>query len=206
MDKYNVKLDSDTENRILNSAKHIFQTKGLSGARMQEIADEAGINKAMLHYYFRTKDKLFEAVFKEAAERFFPKIMELFNGELPLFEKIERFIDGYITLLNENCFMPSFLLNEINQNPERLKKFFSDQNIKPPQSFIQQIILAVEYGEIKPIDPRQLMMNIISLCIFPIVAKPIIETILNISEEQYQAIIEMRKKEVAKFIINAIKV
>ena len=206
MDNEIAKLDTNTEKKILDSARIVFHLKGYNGARMQEIADQAGINKAMLHYYFRDKNHLFESVFREAANRMFPKIMDLLDNDYQLFEKIERFVEGYITLLQENCFMPAFIINEINQNPERIKKFFIEQRIVPPQSFIQQIITAVESGEIKPIDPKQLMLNIISLCIFPLVGKPIVQTVLSMNDEQYNRMIDSRKKDVSNFIINAIKV
>ena len=91
----NSERKNNTEERILESARQIFQAKGLQGARMQEIADKAGINKAMLHYYYRSKELLFEAVFEEAANRIFPKIVELLNTDYPLFEKIEYFVDYF---------------------------------------------------------------------------------------------------------------
>ena len=194
-----------TEKDILASAKHIFHIKGLSGARMQEIADVAGINKAMLHYYFRSKDKLFEAVFRDAVKNFFPKIFELINTDQPLFSKIENFVSGYIQIILENPCVPGFIINELSQNPQRIKNIFIENEIAPPEKFIHQIIKAIEDKEIIPINPKELMLNIISLCLFPVVAKPIVETALNLTEENYNALIESRKKEVAKFIINAIK-
>ena len=84
-------IDKNTEQKILESARNIFHKKGLSGSRMQEIADKAGINKAMLHYYYSSKDKLFDAVFQEAIKRIFPEISKLLNEEMPLFEKIIYF-------------------------------------------------------------------------------------------------------------------
>src|SRR6185437_7301913 len=85
------KKEKTAEEKILDAAKKVFVTKGMAGARMQDIADEAGINKALLHYYFRSKEKLFEMIFAEAAEKLFPKINAIFESDVPLFEKIERF-------------------------------------------------------------------------------------------------------------------
>ena len=195
-----------TEERILESARQIFQVKGLQGARMQEIADKAGINKAMLHYYYRSKELLFEAVFEEAANRIFPKIVEFLNTDYPLFEKIERFVDYYLTTLLENKYMPAFVLNELNQNPERLVKLMSDRGIFKQDKFIEQINNAIKDELIIPIDPRQLITNIISMSIFPFAGRPILMGLFKLDEESYYQFIESRKKEVPKFIINAIKV
>jgi len=206
MDNIEIIRDSSTEKRILEAARRIFHIKGLAGARMQEIADGAKINKAMLNYYFRSKDKLFEAVFKEAVQNFFPRIFQMLSSDLPLFEKIEFFVDGYYSFLQKNMCVPGFIINELAQNPQRLKIFFTEQGIRPPEIFLNQIRKAIEDKKIIEMEPMTLVLNIISLCIFPIVAKPIVETVFNLSEEQYAMMIESRKKQVAQFIINAIKI
>jgi TetR/AcrR family transcriptional regulator len=205
MDSVKISKDFNTEKRILEAARKVFHVKGFSGARMQEIADEAKINKAMLNYYYRSKDKLFEAVFKEAAQDFFPKVFQMVNSDLPIFKKIETFIDGYLTFLQNNMCIPGFIITELAQNPQRLKDFFVEHHIKPPEKFLQEIAEAVESKIIIPIEPRTLILNILSLCIFPIVAKPIIETVFNLTEDNYVQMIEARKKNVVQFVINAIK-
>ena len=206
MDSKGVSEDRNAEQRILESARHIFHIKGFEGTKMQEIADEAKINKAMLHYYYRSKDKLFEAVFSEAALDFFPKVLQLLENESPVFEKIKIFVHGYIDVVLTNPCVPGFIISELNQNPERLKKFFSKKQIRPPEKFVNQIIEAVRKKEIIQTDPMQLMLNMISLCLFPIIARPVIETIFNIPGNKYQQFMELRKKEVTNFIINSIKV
>jgi len=173
---------------------------------MQEIADRAGINKAMLHYYYRSKELLFEAVFEEVANRLFPKIVELLNTDYPILEKIEHFVEYYITFLLENRYMPAFVLNELNQNPERLVKLMRERGIFEQDKFIKQVNNAVSKGIITPIDPRQLITNIVSMCIFPFAGRPILMGLFKLNEESYYQFIESRKKEVPKFIINAIKV
>jgi AcrR family transcriptional regulator len=206
MDNTKITKDINTEKRILEAARKIFHIKGFTGTRMQEIADEAKINKAMLNYYYRSKDKLFEAVFKEAAQDFFPKVFQLINSDLPFFEKIEFFVDKYLSFLQGNMYIPGFMLNELSQNPQRIKNFFEENKIKPPEKFLIEINEAIQSGLIIPIDPRTLVLNILSLCIFPIVAKPIVETVFNLSDEMYSQMIEDRKKQIAQFVINAIKI
>ena len=206
MENTTIIKDENTEKRILAAARRIFHIKGFTGARMHEIADEAKINKAMLNYYFRSKDKLFEAVFKETATEFFPKVFQMINSDLPIFEKIESFVSGYLTFLQNNMCIPGFIISELSQNPQRLKEFFIQNHIKPPERFVHEIEKAINEKKIIPIDPVTLIINILSLCIFPVVAKPIVETVFNLDEEKYNALIESRKKHIPQFVINAIKI
>lgn len=198
--------DTNTEQRILEAAKKVFVRKGMTGARMQDIADEAGINKALLHYYFRNKEKLFEMIFIEAASRLFPRINQLFTAELPLFEKIERFCHEYIDIVKSNPYLPLFVLNEINQNPEHfLQKFWKGAHKPNPSYLLNQIAEEVQKGTIRPIHPANLMINLVSMTIFPFMAKPMLEANLGISAEQFNDFIEQRKKEIPAFIISALR-
>jgi len=196
-----------TEEKILESAQEIFHLKGFAGARMQEIADKAEINKGLLHYYYKSKDKLFESVFNIALKQMLGKLDTTLNEEVDLFTKIENLVDGYITVLSKNTFVPNFVFQEINRNPdfftEQFKKFNSLEGIR---KFENQIKEETAKGRIIEIDPKQLIINIISMSIFPFMAKPMAMGILDLTEKDYKKIIEKRKKEVAEFTINAIRV
>lgn len=200
-----MKKDLSTEEKILNAAKKVFLTKGMDGARMQDIADEAGINKALLHYYFRSKDKLFEHIFLEVVSAFLPRIFAILESEISLFDKIELFCNEYITQEIKTPYVPIFILNEINRQPQTfLKKVLGNQ--KPPLGkVLAQIEKETKAGIIKPIEPLQLLMNILSLCIFPFVASPLIRLIAGIDNKQFNAMMEQRKKEVPQLIIQSIK-
>ncbi|HEX5654326.1 MAG TPA: TetR/AcrR family transcriptional regulator [Chitinophagaceae bacterium] len=200
------KRDQSTEEKILQAAKKVFVLKGMAGARMQDIADEAGINKALLHYYFRNKEKLFEVIFMEAAQKLFPRINQVFNSEQPLFEKIESFCSEYIDVVMENPYLPLFVINEINQDPDYfLSKVWSGKSKPDPRKFLEQIEKEVKKGTIKRVSPLHLLMNLISMTIFPFVAKPMFERNLGLDELQFRAAMEQRKKEIPKFIIDAIR-
>jgi AcrR family transcriptional regulator len=200
------KRDQTTEEKILTAAKLVFVQKGMAGARMQDIADEAGINKALLHYYFRNKEKLFEVIFMEAAAKLFPRINEIFGSEQPLFEKIESFCEQYITVIMENPYLPLFVLNEINRDPEYfLQKVWAGKARPNPEKFLEQIEREVKKGTIKRISPLHLLLNLISMSIFPFVSKPMLQKNLGLDELQFRAVMEQRKKEIPKFIIDAIK-
>jgi AcrR family transcriptional regulator len=200
------KSEHNAEQAILQAAKKVFVAKGMAGARMQDIADEAGINKALVHYYFRNKEKLFEVIFMEAAAKLFPKINQIFNSDQPLFEKIESFCEEYISVIIDNPYLPLFVINEINQDPEYfLKKVWAGKSKPNPKKFLEQIEGEVKKGTIKRINPMQLLMNLISMTIFPFVAKPMFQKNLGMNEAQFRMIMEQRKKEIPKFIIDAIK-
>lgn len=197
--------DSTTEIAILNAAREIFIRKGFDGARMQEIATEAGINKALLHYYFRSKDKLFEAVFIETFVKIVPAMLVSLNANLPLFQKIELFTSTYIDALSKNPFIPGFILHELAHNEDRVAKLIRGTGLNP-SIFIQQVNREIAEGKINEIDPRQLIVNILALCIFPFVGKPILKSVIFANnEDDFNSFIQTRKSEVAKFIINSIK-
>lgn len=194
-----------TEERILEAARSVFVSKGLAGARMQDIADAAGINKALLHYYFRSKEKLFEQIFKEVSVHFFPRIMEIFDEELSLFEKIRRLAEEYIDQLKATPYLPVFIINEINRQPEAfIEKMWKGR--KPPiYKFVAQVKEEIEAGHIRPVDPIQLFLHLLSLCVFPFLARPIFETVGGISRQQFEQLLEQRKREIPEFIIHSIR-
>ena len=200
-----IEQDKTTEKKILDAAKIVFLEKGFDGARMQEIADEAKINKALLHYYFRSKDKLFDAIFREAFQQFLPKIAEIMMTQQPLFEKLEIFVDSYITMLSNNPHLPSFVMHEINRNPERIVNIIKGSGIKP--EYLEMAIQKdVKAGIIMPVKPIHLIVNIIAMCLFPFMARPIIQGfIFDNSPEAYRKFLDERKKEVTSFIINSIR-
>ncbi|MGE0089224.1 MAG: TetR family transcriptional regulator [Bacteroidales bacterium] len=201
----------DTETRILDAAKEVFQKKGLAGARMQEIADVAGINKALLHYYYRTKDKLFEKVFEIAFSVFVPKIKEtVLSTDKSVYEKIEFFVENYINLISKHPFIPGFVISELNRNPhilvEIIEKNVQIKELNLLENFNNQIQEEVKKGIIRPIDAKNLMVNVVGLCIFPFIARPIIQGLLfNNNKKAYDEFLTQRKQFVTEFIINSIK-
>ena len=197
--------DLNTEGKILTAAENIFQSKGMDGARMQEIADKAGINKAMLHYYYRSKQLLFEAVFKKAFSLLAPQLNAILNDDSNIEAKINNFISSYISFIMKHPYLPSFILQELNRNPEFVTKLQENQNFPNLDKFKSQVNSEVEKGILKPIKGEQLFINILSLSIFPFVAKPLIKIFLNSSDKEYKQLMNDRKTEVSDFIINSIK-
>ena len=198
--------DINTEEKILLAATEVFIKKGKDAARMQEIADEAGINKALLHYYYRSKEKLFEAVFHVVVKQLvLPKVIKTLEEEENMFELIRKFCNFYIDLLIKNPFIPLFIIEELNKNPQ----WFSNTLIKagiPIDKAICKLEDAMENGKIRKMDPRHIMVNLVSLSVFPFAAREIIRPVMFANDKKhFKQFLESRKAEVADFIINAIK-
>lgn len=197
-------LDTTTEQSILKAARKIFTHKGFDGARMQEIADEAGINKALLHYYFRSKDKLFEAIFKDVLNTVFPKVISVLMSPIPLFEKIEQVSFNYIEMLKQNPDIAIFVFHEISRNPQRLVGNF--KNAGADFEVIKtQIAQEVEAGNIIPIKAEHLIANLISMCVFPFIAKPVFMGLTGMDQNAWLQFLEERKQIIPQTIITAIK-
>lgn len=195
-----------TEEKILYAAKKVFLEKGLDGARMQDIADEAGINKALLHYYFRSKDKLFEVIFKETAGTLFPKFEMILISDIPFFDKIRKIVSSYLDLIVENPYLPLFVLNEMNRNNNLdLKNFFEQQRGAVVQKFVELVEKEITAKRIKKISPPQLLINMMSMCVFPFLAKPVISVLWQIDELQFKSLMIQRKRDIAEFVIESIK-
>jgi AcrR family transcriptional regulator len=196
--------ERNTEQLILDAAKIVFVKKGFAAASMQEIANEAGINKALLHYYFRSKEKLFQAAFTSIFAKFIPKAMSIFGSDKPLSEKIEFFVAEYMDLLLENPLIPIFILQEINRNPDTLAELLHSTGINP--GFVLNMIGQTLHEEkYINIDPKHFFINLLGLCIFPVASKPLmVRIIFNNDENAYQEFLQERKTEVANFINHAI--
>jgi TetR/AcrR family transcriptional regulator len=197
------KKDS-TEDKILEAAKNVFVAKGMEGARMQEIADEAGINKALLHYYFRSKERLFEAIFSGIIELTFPKLTQILLSDIPMITKIEQVIDAYMNLLIKHPFIPGFLIKEMNRDPSGLFKLVVRFGLNP-QRIADKIQEAMDRGEIIKMDPRHLAVNVVSMCVFPFAARPILGfVIFKDDTKALEAFYAERAEVIKKFVIDAI--
>jgi AcrR family transcriptional regulator len=194
-----------TEQRIFEAAKQVFLEQGTARARMEDIADEAGINKAMVHYYFRSKDRLSEAVFREAAGHLMPRIVELITADRPLDQKVEAIIQEYLDFLSENPHLPGFVIYEINYHPERAQQFI--RSMGPPDwgPLRRQIEQRVEEGTLRPIGVEQFVVNLVALCVFPFVARPMVELLFGLEGEAFEAFIAQRKEELPAFFLNALR-
>ncbi|OFY50891.1 MAG: hypothetical protein A2Y87_10765 [Bacteroidetes bacterium RBG_13_46_8] len=197
--------EKQTEEKIFESATEVFLKKGMDGARMQDIANHAGINKSLLHYYYRTKDHLFNAVFEKIAGQMFKKFAPVLDENLSLEEKIRFFFREHISFLQRNPRLPAFFMNELNRNPERIKKLVQSMDVKKLWSTLEKQHKEefVKYNITRETIP-QLMTSIAAMSVFPFVAKAIISGIMEKMGYDFDEYIELRKKYAADFVIKAI--
>jgi AcrR family transcriptional regulator len=198
--------DKQTEEKIFDAAAIVFVEKGMDGARMQDIADRASINKSLLHYYYRSKDKLFDAVFQKLAGKVFAKFAPVFNENLTLEEKIRFFYKEHISFMEKNPRLPAFILNEINHNPARIKKIIKSVDFNRLWKMLEdQHKEELEMYNITRETIPQIMTTIASISVFPFAARGVIETIFENIGIDFNTYMEERKEFAADFVIGALK-
>jgi len=205
--------DKDTEREILDAARTVFLRRGTAGARMQEIAREAGVNQALLHYYFRTKERLSAAVFQQIASRLFPALVQTLGADISLDEKIEAIVAVYLDNISQNPFVPGYLISELHHHPERVQQLLASAIGTSPLTVMpalmkqleKQIDERVRAGTMRRIQPQQLVLNIVSLCIFPFAARPMLTIAFGFDDAAFSRFIAQRRKELPEFIRNALR-
>ncbi len=201
-----MKYNKDTSEKILENAFEEFGENGYSGARMQSIADRAGINKALLHYYYRSKDALFEIVMKKAFQLMVPRLMKTFDSDDSVCDSIEKFVEIYIETIMKHPQIPGFVIHEISTKPDRLVRLIQSTEINF-DLLKQKIQNDMDEGKLVKMAPEQLIVNVMALCVFPFMAKPLVTgLLLDGDKKAYKQLIEDRKTEVASFIIRSIKI
>lgn len=199
-------LSGETEARIIKAATSVFVKKGKKGTSMQDIADQAGINRTLLNYYFRSKDILFSKIFDIVLKGLIQKAAQVLNSDEEIFEKIKRFIDLYIRSLNDNPDVPVFVLNEINTNPDNLLRLIKS-HVLFPLPIIKELEKAMDEGKIQRADPIQLIINLISMIVFPFAAKSMLKGILLDKEGvNFEKLMEERIPFLQDFFIKSISV
>jgi len=199
-----IKKDN-TEDKIVDAATEVFVQKGMDGARMQEIADRAGINKALLHYYFRSKEKLFDAIFTKLVGIAFPRIGQILLSDLPMTEKIEAVIETYIELLLKYPFLPAFIIKEMNRDATPFFRFI-EKNGFSVQPILKMLTDAMDRGEIRKMKPEHLIVNVIGLCVFPFAARPMVRHVaFGGDDAMLKNFLKERKDEVREFVRKAIQ-
>ncbi|NDW09668.1 TetR/AcrR family transcriptional regulator [Dysgonomonas sp. 520] len=194
--------DSSTEEKIKEAARKLFQKKGYEGTKSREIAEEAGINLALLNYYYRSKEKLFDIIMAESVNEMFAFMMEIADDlNTSIEEKIYLITNNYVDLIKGNPHLPLFVLREIQSNPD---KFIEKSNIN--RNFIRNSTLYKQLDErskIKnpdPYFPLQVFINIISMAVFPVIAKPLLTKINEMTEDDYQTFLEKRRTLIPQWI------
>lgn len=193
--------DTTTEEKIKNAARRLFHQKGYSGTRTRDIAEEAGINLALLNYYFRSKERLFDLIMIESLEGFFRSLRVALNDPNTTFEeKIYRIVENYIDNLTANPNLPIFILSELRSHPEELIKKTGASDAFLNSVFMRQLEDEIAAKRVKPIKPLHFLMNMLGMTVFPFIASPMIKGIGNIDQSEFQLLIQERKSLIPVWI------
>lgn len=193
-----------TEDKIFEAARTVFLKQGPQ-ARMQDVAEEAGITQSLLHYYYRNRDRLFEAVFRKEAARLIPREIGILNSDLSIEEKVRTLVGDYLEFLQKNPYLPAFVAYEINYHPERLEAFLATVDKPDMQKLRDQLDARAAAGTMRPIRPEQFLVNLLALCVFPFIVRPMLHAMLGLDDERFRAFIEERKEELPAFILNSMR-
>ena len=198
----------ETRKKILKAAQEIFIEKGKDGARMQEIADRAEVNKAMLFYYYTNKELLYNEVLKENMMTIFEKIKAIVLSEQDQHKKIEKLIDTYINFFKENVTLPSLIIRELASGGENIRQVI--RNIKKkagfhlPDTFVNMIMNSILKKQFRNVDPKQTILNIVGMCVIYFIGKPLIEIILDLEDIDTDKFLEERKESIIHLLEHGI--
>ncbi len=195
----------NTEKTILKAATNVFRKRGYAGARMEELAREADVNKALLNYYYRSKEKLFQKVFEEAIQEFLSKVIRLLSSDLPLDMKVYKAVDLYTRMLLNNPDLPIFILSELREFPKHLTDLFQSSEAKPFEKLEQQLQHAYKQNHIRKTSVYTFMMNLLGLTVFPFVVEPLARNLFQMDRDSFEQEILKRKKILPEMIIQTLK-
>lgn len=195
------------EEDIIRSARHVFVEKGYDGATMREIAAGAGINISMLHYYFRSKDNMFDIVFEDVFRRMYGKIFEAIADDKDIFEKISAIVGLYVDTLVAEPRLPNFIFNEVTQRPDRSGRFaeYKEYVQQYTRSFQKQLDRAADEGRIRRVSVMELIVDIESLCVYPFLTGPLWQKVFDVSPEDFIRMVENKKEIFTRNIIKSLE-
>lgn len=202
-------MEISVEEKIIDAAREVFFEKGYSGATMRDIASKAEVNLALLHYYYRAKEKIFEIVLNQAFVTLFKQLNKVFTSNVDIFHKIELMVESYISVGIKHPQLPGFVVHELEVNKKLVQplilKYKEEQNANKSLSvFYADLQNAIDSKIIKPIDIDSLFIDILSLSLFPFMAKNFLSGIV-LDSKKYKHFIKERSKHVSSFIINSIR-
>lgn len=198
---------SDTEVQILSTARQHFVVHGFAGARMQAIADEAGINKALLHYYFKSKQVLYDRIVDEVMDTVFPRVVQVIESSTDFWSTVDNLVDMYIGLLLKHPEIPVFIMAELSHQRDKFinKLKTRGTSLSAIAVFIARMSEAIEKGEVRPVSPQQFILSFMGMLVFPFMAKPVFQTMMHMEEDGFQQLMLERRTFIMVFLRNALE-
>jgi TetR/AcrR family transcriptional regulator len=193
--------ESKTKETIKAAAKNLFFKKGNIHATTQDIADEAGVNRALIHYYFSSREQLFEVILNDAYQNITKRLHKAISSDSSFKEKIENFVSSYIDEAIEFPFMESFIASEFNRYSDLHFSLISNETTNSVmEGFFAELQVEMKKGTIPSMPPDQFLINITSMCSFPLITRPLIQRTFNMDDKAYLEFIKNRKVEILKMI------
>lgn len=185
--------DSNTEQKIKSAAKIVFHKKGFAAARTRDIAEEAGLNLALLNYYFRSKEKLFHLIMFESVSDFMQTMIGVFNDETTTLErKVELIVQNYINLFITEPDLPIFIISEIRSGKVDFLQKLPAINLIMQSVFMDQYKVLAEKGKIAELNPMHFLMNLMGMIVFPFIASPILKHVGKLSDARFNKLMQER--------------
>ena len=203
-----INTEKNMEQAILNAATKLFIEKGFQATSTTEIAKEAGCNQALVHYYFRTKDRLFTAIFEKKMKFFVMSLLQISDENIPFEEKLAKKIETHFDLISEEPRFPLFFFTELATNPDRrvmLKESLGTFPEMIVSQFQKELQEEIDKGNVRPMSVFDLLMTIVSLNITGFIIEPVFKAITNVSDDAYRKLLQHRKKENIRLILKSLQ-
>ncbi len=198
--------NKNTEQKIFDAATELFLEKGVDRTSVRDIASKAGINLALMNYYFRSKENLFDAIFANLVKKNTKDLIKILDSDLELAEKIKQYVGMYVDVLNKNPLLVSFFMAILHRSREKITEMDVIHNLYGREKFSQQIIDEGKAGRIKKTDPSHFYVDMISMITFPYAIKPLIMDKNAMNEDDFKVFLENRKEHITEMLLNSIKV
>lgn len=198
-----IEKNASTEERIKEAARKVFTEKGYAATRTRDIAEESGLNLALINYYFRSKENLFNIIMVENLQLFVGSILPILNDRsTSLYEKVEQLADHYIDMLIANPNIPVFMVNVVSNNPTELMNKLGGPTLRGTTYIEVQFAELMSKKKNVAYSPMHLFMNMVSLTVFPFIAAPLIKAKNSLSQEEYVKLMMERKKLIPVWVKN----
>lgn len=199
------KIDQTTDLKIKEAAKRVFLEKGFGGTTTRDIAESSDTNIALVNYYFRSKEKLFQEIFLESFAETFSPITRILNDDLPLEAKIYKLVDNMTDLLKRDPLLPMFVLSELRSENSKMCDLVCELHQQEGNAFVQQLEAEAAKGNIRKMDFDQIELNIMSMIIFPFLSMNMIKLKKNLTTEEFYKLMEDRKKHIPEIILSYLR-
>jgi TetR/AcrR family transcriptional regulator len=194
--------EAQTEKLIKEKAKSLFFKKGFLNATTQEIADEAGVNRALIHYYFRSREQLLDTLLMETIQEKRDRVRNILMSEAPFREKIARYIDAVVDYGLTYPYLENFIISETAGHPDKLRDICSKDSVKSSDLIREQLETEIRKKKIAPVSATHFMVNLSALCNYPLLAKPVLQTIHGMTDATYRKFLQERKQVIYSTLFN----